>query len=151
MKTDAGYSIIELILALGLISVVVSSAGLMLFCGIDRWIQNDARAELQQNLRIGISVLVTEIRRADIVHVYDERLVLEYHSGNLKSYYFDQASAELRLGGSNSTVAMNIAHCSFECSRGIITISISAVHPSVPGLKSYNISIYPRGKAVYAY
>jgi Tfp pilus assembly protein PilW len=65
-------------LSLSLISVVVSSAGLVLFAGIDGWIKNDARAEMQQNLRIAINVLVREIRRADTIHVYDERLIMEY-------------------------------------------------------------------------
>jgi hypothetical protein len=138
-------------LSLSLISVVVSSAGLVLFAGIDGWIKNDARAEMQQNLRIAINVLVREIRRADTIHVYDERLIMEYRDGSVNSYYYEPRLKEIRLGGSNSTIAMYIEGCGFGYDRGLVSVAIAAAHPSVPGERSYSFSIYPRGKAIYVY
>lgn len=147
-----GLSLIELLIALALISVVIITAGFMYFSGVKAWIKGENQLEIQQNLRIAMNTLYNEIRMADIVDVYSSgrKIKLHYNDTDLsdKSYIFDPSLKELKLEDSNSTVAMYIEDLHFQYYNNMILISITTeVREGVPS-RNYIFRINARGKKV---
>jgi len=147
-KNKEGVSLVELMVALGLVALVFSAAGLMYFTGVKGWDRCENQVEVQQNLRIAMNVLNTEIRRADAVNIYldEKKIVLTYSDASTKTYEYKSDAKEIRLGGSSSTVAMYIDDCVFDYDAGKDLIEVSII---IQGeAKPYTFKINARGKIV---
>lgn len=153
IKSSRGISLVELLVALGLAGMVITSAAMVYFAGIKAWDRSESQLEVQQNLRVAMNTLVNEIRRADVIEVYssEEKIVLMFSDGSVRSYRFHPASKEIRLDESNSTVAMHIDSCDFEYGGGLISISITTREMEGVGGREYTFRINARGKMVYEY
>ena len=62
---QGGFSIAELMIALGLTSLVAAASFMVYFAGVKAWKRAENLVEIQQNLRIALNTLSTEIRKAD--------------------------------------------------------------------------------------
>lgn len=147
-----GFSLIELLIALALTSVVIITAGFMYFSGVKAWIKGENQLEIQQNLRIAMNTLYNEIRMADIVDVYSSgrKIKLHYNDTDLsdKSYIFDPSLKELKLEDSKSTVAMYIEDLHFQYYNNLILISITTEAREGVTSRNYVFRINARGKKV---
>lgn len=149
-----GFSLVELMICLGLAVLVVAAAGLMYYSGVRAWVRSENQAEVQQNLRIALNTLNAEIRKADAIEVYrtQKKITLTYHNGASKSYRFNQGRNEIWLDESNNTVAMHIRDCSFDYDGGSL-LTISVTTRALEGIESSSctLRINTRGKTVHGY
>jgi len=149
-KNNKGFSLVELLVAIGLAILVITAASLAYFSGIKAWVRSENQVDVQQNLRIAMNTLSNEIQMADTIDIYiaEKKITLLYDDGSTRSYYYDSASKEIRLAKSNSTVAMYISGCDFGYSNNLISISLTT--EALQGVKSgtYEFRINARGKEV---
>ncbi len=151
-KKEEGFSVIELLIALGLTVLILSAAAMVCFYGQQNWERVAGQAEVQQNLRIAMHTLSTGIRQADVIEIYrQEKKIVLKNDDTIKSYIFDPSTKEIKLGESGSTVAMQMEECNFRYSKGLIEIFLST--PAWKGMEGtdYVFTIYARGKEVYQY
>jgi prepilin-type N-terminal cleavage/methylation domain-containing protein len=143
-----GFSIIELLMALGLTGIVIAAVFMVYYSGTKAWNRAENQVEVQQNLRIAMDVLSTEIRKADYFEILKNQreIVLVYGNGNTKSYKFHPASGEIRISQSNAAVAMHIEDLKFSYRNGLIKIHITTKAMEGIGQKEYTFSINARGK-----
>ncbi|HHW02642.1 MAG TPA: prepilin-type N-terminal cleavage/methylation domain-containing protein [Thermoanaerobacterales bacterium] len=150
LEKKKGFSLVELLVALGLAMIIMTAASLVYFSGIKAWVRGENQVEVQQNLRIAMNTLSNEIQMADMIEIYktEKKLVLSYNDGSTRSYYYDPESKEIRLGESNSTVAMYISDFDIKYSDNLISISLTTEER--PGIKSktYEFGINARGKEI---
>ncbi|NLT93958.1 MAG: prepilin-type N-terminal cleavage/methylation domain-containing protein [Clostridia bacterium] len=149
---NKGFTLVELLISLGLLGLIISAASFMYFTGVQGFNRSENQVKVQQNLRIAMNTLSSEIRKADGITIHpDERKIdLFFHDGSAKSYEFDWSQKEIRLSDSNSTVAMYIDDCRFGYDSGTNLIKITLVNQVFPGVQSreYTFSINARGKVV---
>lgn len=152
-KSNKGLSLIELLIALSLVGLVLSAAGMLYFSGLKGWERSSSQTEVQQNLRIAMHTLNSEIRKADKIKIFKDqkKIVLTYDDDTVKTYLFDSLTKEIRLGESGSTVAMHIEDCSFEYSTNLIKISLIVSSTGKIESMDYTFRIYTRGKEVHEY
>lgn len=150
LKNTKGFSLVELLVTIGLVSLVITAASLAYFSGVKAWVRSGNQVEVQQNLRIAINTLSNEIKMADTININtaEKRISLLFNDGSTRSYYYDSASKEIRLAESGSTVAMYISGCDFEYYNNLISISLTT--EARQGVKSgtYVFRINARGKEV---
>jgi Tfp pilus assembly protein PilW len=150
LKNTKGFSLVELLVASGLVILVITAASLAYFSGVKAWVRSGNQVEVQQNLRIAMNTLSNEIRMAEAIRIYpgEKKISLSFPDGNTRSYLYDAASKEIRLAKSNSTVAMYISGCDFGYSNNLISISLTT--EALQGVKSgtYEFRINARGKEV---
>ncbi|AYO30721.1 prepilin-type N-terminal cleavage/methylation domain-containing protein [Biomaibacter acetigenes] len=150
LKNTKGFSLVELLVTIGLVSLVITAASLAYFSGVKAWVRSGNQVEVQQNLRIAMNTLSDEIQMADTININtaEKRISLLFDDGSTRSYYYDSASKEIRLAESGSTVAMYIIGCDFEYSNNLISISLTT--EARQGVKSgtYVFRINARGKEV---
>lgn len=148
IHNNKGFSIAELLIALGLASLVVTAAFMVYFSGTKAWSRAENQMEAQQNLRIAINILSTEVRKADFFKIEpgNRGIMLIYKDEPSKTYRFHQGSGEIRMYGSGTTVAMYIEDCSFSYANGLITIEITTKEMDGIEEKTYIFGINARGK-----
>jgi Tfp pilus assembly protein PilW len=143
-----GFAIVELLLVLGLSGLVTAIAFMLYFSGTKAWNRAENQMEVQQNLRIAINTLSTEVRKADFFEIIQDnrKITLTYPNGSSKSYSFHPASGEIRISESGATVAMHIKDCKFFYENGLITLEITT--KEIEGIEErvYSFGINARGK-----
>jgi Tfp pilus assembly protein PilW len=148
IRSSKGFSIVELLIAIGLSSLVVTAVFMVYFSGTKAWNRAENQMEVQQNLRIAMNTLSTEVRKADFFEIKQDNreITLTYPDGSSKSYSFHPASGEIRLSESSATVAMHIKDCRFFYENGLINIEITT--KEIEGIEErvYTFGINARGK-----
>ncbi len=143
-----GFSLVELLMVLGLTGIVIAAVYMVYCSGVKAWIRAGEQMEVQQNLRIAMDTLSSAIRRADVIRIAPGKreIVLESHDGTTKAYKFDPASGEIRISQSGATVSMHIQDCRFSCADNLITVEITT--KSMRGIDQarYIFRINARGK-----
>ena len=145
---QGGFSIAELLIALGLTSLVATASFMVYFAGAKTWQRAENMAEVQQNLRIAMNTLCTEIRKADYFKIKpgNREITLTYPNGSTKGYKYHPTSGEIRISESGASVAMHIDDLKFCYQDGLIIIEITTkTMEGIQGEK-YTFSIYARGK-----
>lgn len=127
LNNSRGFSIIELILALALTSIVICSVFMACLLGMRVWNSAENRLEVQQNIRIAMNTLSTEIRKADSFEIEsgNRGIRLTYENGLVKAYRFHPASGEIRMYQSGTTVARHIKDCKFFYEKELIAVKIT--------------------------
>lgn len=145
---QGGFSIIELMIALGLTSIVALVSFMVCFAGAKAWKRAENLVEVQQNLRIAMNTLNTEIRKADYFKIQpgNREITLNYPNGSTKGYKYHPASGEIRISESGAAVAMHIDDLKFSYRDSLIIIEVTT--KTMEGIKGekYTFSIYARGK-----
>lgn len=146
---QGGFSIIELMIALGLTSLVALVSFMVCFAGAKAWKRAENLVEVQQNLRIAMNTLNTEIRKADYFKIQhgNREITISYPNGSTKGYKYHPASGEIRISESGATVAMHIDDLKFSYRDGLIIIEITTKAMEGVRGEKYTFSIYARGKA----
>lgn len=148
-----GFSLVELMVALGLVGMVFTVSSLMYFSGVKAWMRWENQAEVRQNLRIAMNTLYNEIKMADRIDVYsDGRKIDIYYNNDVnlkdKSYIFKPHHKELWLDDSNGTVAMYIEDLRFQYRGDLLLISITTQAKEGAESRNYVFRIYTRGKKI---
>ncbi|MGI6703393.1 MAG: PilW family protein [Clostridia bacterium] len=148
LHNSKGFSIAELLIALGLSSLVITIVFMVYFSGAKAWSRAENQVEVQQNLRVAMNTLSAEVRKADhfAIETGKRGIVLTYQDGSSKTYRFHPASGEIRMYPSGTTVAMHIMDCRFSYSNHLITIEITTKAIEGIGERDYTLSINARGK-----
>lgn len=135
-------------MALALASVVISAVFMTCIFGIKVWNRAENQIEVQQNLRIAMNTLSTEVRKAISFEIEPkgQGIILTYEGEPKKTYRFDEPSGEIRMYAKGTTVAMHIKDCRFSCVGDLITIEI--ITEAMEGLREriYAFSLNTRGK-----
>lgn len=144
-----GFSIAELLIALGLTSLVAAASFMVYFAGAKAWKRAENLVEVQQNLRIAMNTLNTEIRKADYFKIQhgNREITISYPNGSTKGYKYHPVSGEIRISESGATVAMHIDDLKFSYRDGLIIIEITTKAMEGVRGEKYTFSIYARGKA----
>ena len=146
---QGGFSIAELLIALGLTSLVAAVSFMVCFAGAKAWKRAENLVEVQQNLRMAMNTLSTEIRKADCFKIQpgNREITLTYSNGSTKGYKYHPASDEIRISESGAAVAMHIDDLKFSYKDSLIIIEITT--KTMEGIQGgkYTFSVYARGKA----
>jgi prepilin-type N-terminal cleavage/methylation domain-containing protein len=145
---DKGFSLVELLMVLGLTGIVAAAVFMAYYSGAKAWHRAENQVEVQQNLRIAMDTLSTEVRRADYFGIApgQREIMLVYADGTTKAYKFHPASGEIRISQSGATVAMHIENLRFTCDNNLLTIEITTKGMEGIEQKKYSFSINIRGK-----
>jgi len=148
-----GFSLVELMVALGLVSMVFTVSSLMYFSGVKVWMRGENQAEVRQNLRIAMNTLFNEIKMADRIDIYSGGRKIDIYYDNEvnlkdKSYIFNPYYKELWIDDSNGTVAMYIEDLRFQYGGDLLLISITTQAKEGAESRNYVFRIYTRGKKV---
>lgn len=148
MFNRRGFTLIELLMVLGLTGLVAASVFMVYSSGTKAWSRAENQMEVQQNLRIAMDTLSTEVRQADRFKILpgNREIKLTYRNGSSKSYRFHPASGEIRISESGATVAMYIGDLRFNQQNSLLVIDITT--QAMEGIKEqkYTFSINARGK-----
>ncbi len=143
-----GVSLVELLLALGLTGLTIMLVLMIYFSGFKAWRRIENQMEIQQNLRIAMNILSTEIRKSDTFEIEaDGRgISLTYRYSPGKVYRLHEASNEVRMYPSGTTVGRYIKDCNFSYDNGLIEVKI--MPQTIEGVteRTYTFSIKSRGK-----
>jgi prepilin-type N-terminal cleavage/methylation domain-containing protein len=149
---NKGFTMVELLISLGLFGLIISAAGFLYFTGVEGFNRSENQVKVQQNLRVAMNTLSSEIRKADKINIQPnkQKIELTFSDGSLKSYEFVSSHKEIRLAESNSTLAMYIENCRFqyEGENNLIKITLSNQEFSGVQSREYTFSINARGKVV---
>lgn len=100
MLNKKGFSLVELIIYIALLSIVISGAVLFAWDIIYGRVRSRIQLEVNQNLRLSSKRMMFEIRNADdIRNVKSDSVCLESASFNLLSFYLD--NNRLMIGWGN--------------------------------------------------
>ena len=149
LQNRKGLSIVELLITLGLSSIVVTAVFFVYHSGTKAWTRAENQVEVQQNLRVAMNMLSTEIRKADRFRIEPDGqgIVLTFKDGSSKAYRFHAASGEIRMYESGTTVAMHVEGCRFSYSKGLVTIEITMRAMDGIAKRAYTFSVNARGKS----
>jgi prepilin-type N-terminal cleavage/methylation domain-containing protein len=149
---NKGFTMVELLISLGLLGLIITAAGFFYFTGVEGFNRSENQVKVQQNLRVAMNTLSSEVRRADKIHIDLDKtkIKLTVSDGSSRSYEFISSDKEIRLAESNSTVAMYIEDCRFQYDDGSNLIKITLSNQAFTGVQSreYSFSINARGKVV---
>jgi len=115
MRDEKGLTLIELIVTLTIISFLLGGIYVILGGTFKVWLQGSEKMDIQQNARIAINTLETEIRRADRVNVNSSSTSLNLTiNGRLTRYYLSGTQLLRNVSGEgNNPVAYNIKQLKF--------------------------------------
>lgn len=68
IKNDKGFSLIEVLVAMTLLSIVLLVAYNLLFSGMKSWIYGEDQIDVVQNMRVGMDSMTREIRSANEIN-----------------------------------------------------------------------------------
>ena len=148
MDNKRGFSMLEILMAIGLFGMVAAVVFSVYVSGAKAWHRTENQAEVQQNLRIAIGTLTKELRKADSFKIRpgNREVILTYEDGSTKGYRFHPAAGEIRISESGAAVAMHIEDLKFVYKDNLVIIEITT--RAMDGIKeeTYTISINTRGK-----
>lgn len=148
LREQRGISLVELLLALALVSLIITVVSMAYFAGLRAWQRAENQMEVQQNLRIAMNILSTEIRKASTFEIEPDGhgISLTYCSNPSKVYRLHKASDEIRMYAKGTTVARYIENCEFFYDNDLLRIEItSKTMEGVVG-RTYALCINTRGK-----
>ncbi|NMD42470.1 MAG: prepilin-type N-terminal cleavage/methylation domain-containing protein [Firmicutes bacterium] len=151
---EDGFSLVELLISLGIIGLLLGSIYGCYFSGIRSWQQGIARMDHQQNSRIALDKIVRELHYASYVEVLGggEEIYFRFN-GDRKSYYFRRVGPERddlvmihrQAGGSTSQtkIALEITALTFAVDEEN-RVSISLTSGAGPESITIRSSVRPR-------
>ncbi|HHY05171.1 MAG TPA: prepilin-type N-terminal cleavage/methylation domain-containing protein [Thermoanaerobacterales bacterium] len=91
IKKQRGFTLIELIISLAIMSIVMITAFNMYNAGIREYQYNFEQMELKQNVRQAVSWLSTSIRQAKKIEIISENYItLTFFDGEKVNYYLEK-------------------------------------------------------------
>lgn len=130
MRNEKGLTLIELIITMLIISLLLGSIYGILEGALKVWLQGSERIDIQQNARIAINTLETEIRRADRVNLNSGATTLNLTiNGQLIRYYLSGTQLLRSVSGEgNNPVAYNINQLKFTYYPNISSCSLVEIY-----------------------
>jgi len=125
-KTDSGFTLLEVVIAMTLLSIVLLAGNQLLFSGLKSWIHGEEQIDVVQNMRTGMDFMTREIRSAKEVKTADSKyIVITMTKTDLSTvdvrYQYDSIDKELeRKEGSSSPqpVSSRISDVTFSYDSG---------------------------------
>jgi len=71
LRNDNGFTLVEMMVALALLSVVFTAVNSFFLSSVTAWHRSQDKAEVEENLRIGMNRLSRELRQAESIVSYD--------------------------------------------------------------------------------
>ncbi len=127
-RAQAGYTVIELTVALSLAFIVVLALGRLMLVNQTSWRQGQARAVLQQNVTETLEHIARQVRRAHSVEISQSALrVLDEDGDVIHSYRRDGYGEAARLEEDGDALTPQICtqfDCDVDDSESTATVSL---------------------------
>ena len=130
MKNEKGLTLIELIITLLIVSLLLGSIYGILQGTLRVWLHGSEKMDIQQNARIAMNTLESEIKRADRVNVNSTSTSLNLTiDGQLVRYHLSGTQL-LRAtgGGGNNPVAYNLKQLQFTYYPSVNSCSLVKIY-----------------------
>ncbi|MEL7567492.1 MAG: prepilin-type N-terminal cleavage/methylation domain-containing protein [Dehalobacterium sp.] len=125
-KNDNGFTLLEVVIAMSLLSIVLLAGNQLLFSGLKSWIHGEEQIDVVQNMRVGMDLMTREIRSATGVKTANSNyIIITMTKTDLSTvdvcYQYDSINKELeRKEGSSSPqpVSSRISGVTFSYDSG---------------------------------
>lgn len=130
MRDEKGLTLIELIVTILIISLLLGGIYGILGGTFKVWLQGSEKMDVQQNARIAMNTLETEIRRADRVNVNSSSTSLNLTiNGQLTRYHLSGTQLLRTVSGEgNNPVAYNIKQLRFTYYPSVSSCSLVEIY-----------------------
>jgi len=130
MRDEKGLTLIELIVTMLIISLLLGSIYGILEGTLKLWLHGSELLDIQQNARVAVNTLETEIRRADRVNSNSSSTSLNLTiNGQLTRYYLSGTQLLRSVSGEgNNPVAYNIKHLIFTYYPSVSSCSLVEIY-----------------------
>lgn len=125
-ERDKGFTLLEVVIAMTLLSIVLLAGNQLLFSGLKSWIHGEEQIDVVQNMRVGMDFMTREIRSATGVKTANSSYIIitvlnyDFSTGDVR-YQYDNVDKELeRKEGSSSPqpVSSRISGLTFSYDSG---------------------------------
>ena len=123
MKSEEGVTLIELLAALTLLSIIILLASSVNIIGQKQATTQNTEIQGQTNVRLGLNIITKEIRSAESVSAINNILTIKKNNEEVK-YFLDTDNHILKKNG--EPLISNIKKFKIEQTTDNITISISS-------------------------
>lgn len=128
MNCQRGFTLLELVLTLALLSMVIGLACSFYLLGLGSYQDCSAQIDLQQNARIAMDKISSELKFARAYSISSSREGINYmHPGSNRVYSFSLRGRELEhhIGSTVTKVAYSVEHLEFkEGEQGAVSYTI---------------------------
>lgn len=97
MKDDKGFTLIELVVAIAILSVVILSIMSFQVSGVKGFARESTTAVNQTKVRRASNHIIRELRRASTAKVNLGALELDYSDGTRTRIFYDTSSASIKM------------------------------------------------------
>ena len=130
MRNEKGLTLIELVITLLIVSLLLVSIYGIMEGTLRVWIHGSERMDIQQNARVAMNTLETEIRRADRVNFNSTSTSLNLTiNGQLVRYHLSDTQLLRAAGGEgNNPVAYNLNQLIFTYYPNLTSCSLVKIY-----------------------
>ena len=130
MRNEKGLTLIELIVTLLIVSLLLGSIYGILQGTLRVWLHGSEKIDIQQNARIAMNTLESEIKRADRVNANSTATSLNLIiDGQLVRYHLSGTQLlRATSGGGNNPVAYNLKEIRFTYYPSVNSCSLVEIH-----------------------
>ncbi|MDY6826634.1 MAG: prepilin-type N-terminal cleavage/methylation domain-containing protein [Bacillota bacterium] len=149
--TEKGFTLIEVIVTLALLSMVLTTLYSFYLFGLQSWQRGIDQTEIQQSARIAMDTMIRELQKAEEFSLHNENSEIRFHiPGDSRTMRFRLLNNELvwesypsgSIGYFHNKVALGIEELSFATRGNLIAITLTA--GSGEGSVRLSSSIRPR-------
>ena len=126
IKQEKGFTLLELILAAALLSLVMLAAFSLYFLSDGAFARGTARCDLQQNVRLSADLINREVRHAVSLVLLSEEAISYNKPGDINNYIIRRENSEIILviNNANTKVAYDIDRLLFYLEGNLLHILI---------------------------
>lgn len=124
-KNNKAFTLIEVLLSIAISSIIIIVAFSVFHAGSISWEKIEEKADVNQNARIVMETIISDIRRcnkADVIS--DERIKLHFGEFEIVEYYLEGTNVFREKNTGKNQVAYNIQKLKFTNNEGVITLLI---------------------------
>lgn len=129
IKRDNGFTLIEVVIAMTIFSIVLVAGYQLLFSGFKSWIHGEEQIDVVQNMRVGMDFMTREIRSAQSIVTGKKDFIVikvpkaDFSTINVRYKYDNNQELERQEGTfSPQPIASKISGLSFAYSGDPINI-----------------------------
>jgi prepilin-type N-terminal cleavage/methylation domain-containing protein len=111
IKNKNGFSLIEMMVALGILSLIIIGLVTFFSGGTRAWVTGQHQLEAQRNARLSMDRMVREIREADYIKYTSTSILIDFHTPFHGNISYSLSDNDLKRG--SNTVINNVLTLDF--------------------------------------